>query len=186
MTHPSQPQPPAADIRPLITAEQLACRVAELARQISADYAGQRPLVVGVLKGAWVFLADLVRLLTIPADIDFIKISSYGTGTSTTGEVRLQLDLLMPAAGRHVLLVEDIVDTGLCCRWLLDHIRSKGAASARFCTLLDNPARRTVPVTLDYVGFPIPNRFVVGYGIDWNECYRQLPYIGYLAGGGEP
>jgi hypoxanthine phosphoribosyltransferase len=185
MAQPEQ-SPPAPEIRQMISAEELARRIAELARQISADYAGKRPLLVGILKGAWVFLADLVRQLTIPADIDFIKISSYGSGTTSTGEIRLHFDLLTPAAGRDVLLVEDIVDTGLSCRWLLDHVKSRGPASARFCTLLDKPSCRKVPVTPDYIGFTIANKFVIGYGIDWNEHYRELPYIGYVAGGEGP
>jgi hypoxanthine phosphoribosyltransferase len=180
--------PPAAAPGPvpcLISAEEIRARVGELARQISADYAGREVLVVGVLKGAWVFMADLVRLLTIPVVCDFVKLSSYGAGTCTSGEVRLQLDLTVSAEGREVLIVEDVIDTGTCAGWLLDHLRAKRPAGVRTCALLDNPARRLRPVAVDYLGFTIPNLFVVGYGIDWNEQYRGLAYVGFIPGQGE-
>jgi hypoxanthine phosphoribosyltransferase len=176
MTQPAAPGP----VPCLISAEELRARVGELARQISADYAGRELLLVGVLKGAWVFMADLVRLLTVPVVCDFVKLSSYGAGTCTSGEVRLQLDLTLPAEGRDVLVVEDIIDTGTCAGWLLDHLREKRPAGVRTCALLDNPARRVRPVPIDYLGFTIPNRFVVGYGIDCNERYRQLAYVGFI------
>ena len=166
----------------LISSDELARRIAELARQISADYDGKQPVVVGVLKGAWVFLADLVRQLTLPVRCDFVKVSSYGLGTSTSGEVRLQLDLTIPAEGQHLLLVEDIIDTGTTTSWLLEHLHRKKPASIKVCALLDNRARRRTPVTIDYLGFPIPDRFVVGYGIDYAERYRQLPFVGCLTG----
>ncbi len=165
----------------LISAEEIRARVGELARQISGDYTGRELLVVGVLKGGWVFMADLVRLLSVPVLCDFVKLSSYGAGTRTSGEVHLQLDLTLPVEGREVLIVEDIIDTGTCAGWLLDHLRVRRPAGVRTCALLDNPARRVWPVTIDYLGFTIPNRFVVGYGIDWNERYRQLSYVGFLA-----
>jgi hypoxanthine phosphoribosyltransferase len=168
------------ELRRLIGEQELSQRVESLARQISADYAGKQPLLVGVLKGAWVFMADLVRRLTIPARCDFIKLSSYGEDITTSGRVQLQLDLSLPAEGQDVLVVEDIVDTGTCVLWLLDHLRQKDPASLRFCALIDKPARRVVPVTIDYVGFSIPDHFVVGYGIDWQERYRELPYIAYV------
>ncbi len=174
-------------IRRLLSEQQLAERVEELARQISADYAGKHPLLVGVLKGAWVFLADLVRRLTIPVHCDFVKLSSYGAGTTSTGEVRLHLDLRLPVEDQDVLIVEDIIDTGTCVLWLLDHLQQKKPASIRVCALLDKPARRINSIPIDYVGFTIDDHFVVGYGIDWNERYRELPYVGYvLNGGGAP
>jgi hypoxanthine phosphoribosyltransferase len=170
----------------LISAEELACRVDELARQVSADHAGRPLVLVGVLKGAWVFLADLARRLTVPARFDFVKLASYGAGTHTSGEVRLHLDSTLALAGQDVVIVEDIVDTGTTCRWLIDHLSQKGADRVRLCALLDNPARRIEPVRIDYLGFTIPNRFVVGYGIDLDERYRYLPYVGYLAPGEDP
>jgi hypoxanthine phosphoribosyltransferase len=169
------------EIHALFSEQQLHQRVAELAEQISRDYAGKQPLVVGVLKGAWVFMADLVRRMTVPIRCDFIKLSSYGDDTVTTGRVQLHLDVSTPTEGQDILIVEDIVDTGTCVLWLLDHLRRKRPASIRLCALLDNPARRIAPITIDYLGFTIPNCFVVGYGIDWKERFRELPYIVRLA-----
>jgi hypoxanthine phosphoribosyltransferase len=165
------------EVRCLLTEQQLRQRVGDLARQISADYAGKQLLVVGVLKGAWVFMADLVRRLTIPVRCDFVKLSSYGEGTTTTGQVRIHLDVSASVKGYDVLIIEDIVDTGTCSLWLVDHLRRKNPASVRLCALLDKPVRRLAPVPIDYVGFTIADHFVVGYGIDWQEKYRQLPYI---------
>jgi hypoxanthine phosphoribosyltransferase len=128
-------------------------------------------------------MADLVRRLTIPVRSDFIKISSYGDSTTSSGNVKLQLDVSIPAQGQHLLLVEDIVDTGTSSYWLLEHLRQKGPASLKLCALLDKPSRRQTPVPIDYLGFTIPDRFVVGYGIDYAEHYRQLPYVGYLVQG---
>jgi hypoxanthine phosphoribosyltransferase len=168
------------DVPCLISREQLAKRVGELARQISADYEGKEPIVVGVLKGAFVFMSDLVRQLTIPVRFDFVKISSYGDGTNTSGQITLHLDLSAPVAGQDVLVLEDIVDTGTSCCWLLEHLRHKQPPSIKLCALLDKPSRRQTPLTIDYLGFSIPDRFVVGYGIDFAERYRYLPYVGYL------
>lgn len=165
----------------LLTADEIAARVRALAQQISADYAGQQPLVVGVLKGAWVFMADLVRQLSIPVRCDFVMLSSYGSDTVSSGNVQLRLDLTTPVRGQHILLVEDIIDTGTTIPWLLDHLGKQQPASVKVCALLDKPARRRIPVTIDYVGFTIPDRFVVGYGIDHAQQYRQLPYVAYLA-----
>lgn len=165
----------------LLSAEQVRGRVGELARQISADYAGQQPLVVGVLKGAFVFMADLVRHLTIPVCCDFVMLSSYGTGTTSSGKIELRLDLNTPAQGKHILLVEDIVDSGTTIPWLIEHLRRQQPASIKVCALLDKPERRQAKVTLDYVGFTIPDKFVVGYGIDHAECHRELPYVAYIA-----
>lgn len=164
----------------LIPASKLTERVQELAREISTDYAHQPPVVVGVLHGAYVFMADLVRRLTIPIQCGFVMVSSYGDDTVTSGEIILSLDLTHPAEGEHLLLVDDIVDTGISTAWLINHLKQKNPASLRLCALLDKPARRRVPVEIDYVGFEIPDRFVVGYGIDWAGRYRELPYVGYI------
>jgi hypoxanthine phosphoribosyltransferase len=168
----------------LFSAEQLARRTDELAREISGDYQGKELLVVGVLKGAFVFMADLVRRLAVPVRCDFVKVSSYGLGTDSTGNVQLHLDLSTSAEGQQILLVEDIVDTGTCSSWLLGHLRSKQPAGVRLCALLDKPSRRKTPVKIDYLGFSIPDHFVVGYGIDCGERFRQLPYVGYVPPGG--
>jgi hypoxanthine phosphoribosyltransferase len=180
------PPSPASTLRCLISAEELARRVDELAGQISADHAGRPLVLIGVLKGGWVFLADLARRLTVPATFDFIKLASYGAGTRTSGQVQLHLDNTLPLAGQDVVVVEDIVDTGTTSRWLLDHLGKKGPARLRLCALLDNPARRIEPIRIDYLGFIIPDRFVVGYGIDLGERYRHLPYVGYLEPGAAP
>ena len=165
----------------LIPASKLAERVQELAREISADYAHQPPVVVGVLHGAYVFMADLVRHLTIPIQCGFVMVSSYGDDTVTSGKIKLSLDLTHPAEGEHLLLVDDIVDSGISTAWLIKHLAQKNPASLRLCALLDKPARRRVPVEIDYIGFEIPDRFVVGYGIDWAGRYRELPYVGYVS-----
>ncbi len=180
MTEAAQPGTSSAEVRLLISAEDLERRVAALGAQISADYAGKSLVLVGVLKGAWIFLADLVRQLSIPVQCDFLKVSSYGSGRETTGQVDIHFDVSIDLAGKHVLLVEDIVDTGLCLQRLLEHLQTKQPASLRVCSLLDKPARRLMPVPVDYLGFTLPNHFVVGYGVDWDERYRELPYIGYV------
>lgn len=176
------PPPAESSVRCLLSAEQIAGRIAELARQIAADCAGRDVLVVGVLKGSFIFMADLIRALPFATHCDFVKASSYGMGTSS-GVLTLHLDVSQPVEGRDVLLVEDIVDTGKTSAWLMDHLRQKGAAHVRLCALLDKPSRRLTPVTIDYVGFSIPDHFVVGYGIDCAEQYRQLPYVGYVPSG---
>lgn len=171
---------PGTPVPCLLTAAQLAERTAELAQRIAADYRGEKPVLVGVLIGAWVFLADLVRQLATPVDVDFVKLSSYGAGTTSSGKISLRLDVSLPLEGRHVLIVEDVLDTGLSMTWLLEHLKSKRPASIKLCALLDKPSRRQVPVHVDYLGFAIPDRFVVGYGIDYAEQHRELPYVGYL------
>jgi hypoxanthine phosphoribosyltransferase len=167
----------------LISAADLQRRVAELAARISADYRDKDLLVVGVLKGAFIFLADLARALTIPVRCDFVKLSTYGLGAESSGTVRLQLDVSQPVAGVAVLIVEDIIDTGTTTSWLIEHLHRQGAASIRLCALLDKPARRRAAVPIDYLGFTIPDHFVVGYGIDYGERYRQLPYVGFIPPG---
>ncbi len=165
---------------PLITAEAIDQRVDELAARISADYQGRELVAVGILKGAWLFMADLVRRLSVPALIDFMGISSYGGGTETTGLVRITSDLSLSIRDRHVLIIEDIIDTGRTTRYLLDNLQTRQPASLRICALLDKAQRREAIVPLEYVGFTIPDRFVVGYGLDYAQKYRQLPYVAEL------
>jgi len=144
---------------------------------VRRDYSGQPLVLVGILKGAFVFLADLVRALDMPVEIDFVQAASYGAGTASSGRVRLRRRVQTPLRGKHVLLVEDIADTGLTVASVQRHLKRQGALSVKVCILLDKPSRRRVPVTIDYVGFTIPNVFVVGYGTDWNEQYRHLPDV---------
>lgn len=170
------PDMPVLD-RILFSQEQLKERVAELGRQISQDYKGKQPLLVGILRGSIMFYADLLREISIDCNIDFMCLSSYH-GTSSTGEVRTMLDLRESIKGRHIVIVEDIVDTGLTLDYLMKSLTTRGAASIEICCLLDKPANRKVEVTPKYVGFQIENEFVIGYGLDYNELYRNLPYIG--------
>jgi hypoxanthine phosphoribosyltransferase len=165
----------------LLSEEQIRARVEELGAQISRDYEGKKPVVVGILKGSLVFMADLIRTLTIPLNIDYVAISSYGRSTASSGVVKIIKDLDESIEGRHVLVVEDIVDTGLTLRYLLDNLQSRGPASVKVCTLLDKPSRRKVDIVPDYNGFEIPDAFVVGYGLDYAENYRNMPYIGVLS-----
>jgi len=164
----------------LISQEELAKRIKELAKEIERDYAGRDLLIVAVLKGSFMFLADLIRELDYHVAVDFMGTSSYGVSTQSSGEVRITKDLEQSVAGRHILLVEDIVDTGLTLRYLVDTLRARQPASVKVCALLDKPARRRVRIGLDYYGFIIPNAFVVGYGLDYQEKYRGLPYVGVL------
>ncbi len=168
----------------LISEEAIAKRVAEVAAQISRDYAGVDELVlVGVLKGAFIFLADLARRLTIPRTVEFIALSSYGAGARSSGEVRLVMDLRSTIAGKHVLVVEDIVDTGHTLDYLMRLLGARGPASLEACALVRKPDRLKAPVKLAYLGFDIPDRWVVGYGLDLVERNRTLPYIGWVEGG---
>jgi hypoxanthine phosphoribosyltransferase len=174
----------------LLTEEQVQTRVQALGAQLSADYAGRSPVLVSVLKGSIVFLADLVRAMDVPLSVDLMEVSSYGSGTETTGQVRILKDLSGPIEGRDVVVVEDIIDTGLTLNYLLRYLTERSPASIRVCCLLDKPARRLAEIEIDYRGFSIPDRFVVGYGLDFNEQYRNLPYIGVLRpsvyGGADP
>lgn len=163
--------------RILISRDEINRKVAELARTISTDYAGKNPLMVGILKGAMIFMADLVRAVTIDVQFDFMAVSSYGSSSKSTGVVRILKDLDQNIQGRHILVVEDIVDTGLTLNYLLDILKAREPASVRICALLDKPSRREVEVPVDYNGFAIPDEFVVGYGLDYNEMYRNLPEI---------
>lgn len=164
----------------LFSEQQLADKVAELGARISADYEGKNPLVVSVLKGSYVFMADLTRKITIPCNVDFMAVSSYGAGTKTTGEVQIIKDIGSKIDGRHLIIVEDILDSGVTLSFLMKILKARGAASIRLCTLLSKPERRKVDVPVDYLGFEIPDAFVVGYGLDYAETYRNLPYIGIL------
>lgn len=163
--------------RILISEEQLTKRVHELGRQISADYRGKQPLFVGILRGCILFYADLMKNISVDCTMDFMCLSSY-SGTGSTGHVRTMLDLRESIKGRHVVIVEDIVDTGLTLDYLMTSLKDRGAASIEVCCLLDKPSNRKVEVHPKYVGFSIENEFVIGYGLDYNELYRNLPYIG--------
>ena len=164
----------------LLSAEELAKRIEEIGAEISADYAGKEILMIGVLRGAVLFMADLARAITVPVAIDFMAVSSYGSGTSSSGVVRILKDLDEDVEGKHVLVVEDIIDSGLTLNYLLDNLKSRKPASIKLCTLLNKPERRKVKVDIDYNGFDVPDYFVVGYGLDYAEKYRNLPYIGIL------
>lgn len=163
--------------RILISQEQLKTRIAELGRAISTDYRGKKPLLVGILRGCIMFYADLLKEISIDCNVDFMCMSSY-VGTNSTGEVRTMLDLRESIKGRHVIIIEDIVDTGLTLDYLMKNLLHRGAASIEFCCLLDKPANRKVDITPKYVGFKIDNEFVIGYGLDFDELYRNLPYVG--------
>ena len=165
----------------LVSEEQIQAKVEELAAQISAEYADKDPVFVGVLKGVVIFFADMVRKITVPCEIDFMCLSSYG-GTDSTGNVVVKKDLSVDIKGRHVVILEDIYDTGRSLDFTYKYLLSKEPASLKICTLLDKPERRVEGITLEpeYVGFTIPNEFVVGYGLDFNEHYRNLPYVGVL------
>ncbi|MBP2017361.1 hypoxanthine phosphoribosyltransferase [Symbiobacterium terraclitae] len=163
--------------RVLISEAEIKAKIAELGAQISADFAGKDLVVVGILKGAALFCSDLFRAITIPAELDFMRISSYGAATKSTGVHRVLLDLDYTLEGRHVLIVEDIVDTGLTIKFLKDYLSQRGPASLKVAALLDKPSRRKVPVTVDYRGFEVPDFFVVGMGLDFREKYRNLREI---------
>ena len=165
----------------LIPADRLQQRICELGAQISQDYAGQDLLLLAVLKGSVLFLSDLMRCITIPHAIDFMATSSYGASTESSGVVRILKDLDEPIEGRNVLIVEDIIDTGHTLSYLMRMLSARMPRSLRICTLLNKPGRREVEVPVDYVGFDIPNEFVLGYGLDYAELYRNLPYVAVLA-----
>ncbi len=165
----------------LITREQLQARIVELGAELSRDYAGKDLLLVCILKGGVLFLTDLIRTVTIPHAIDFMAISSYGgTRLESSGVVRILMDLNSNIENRNVLIVEDIVDTGRTLQYITENLKTRNPASLKICTLLNKPSRREVPVRLDYVGFDVSNEFVVGYGLDYNEIYRNLSFVGVL------
>ena len=169
----------------LISATTIEERVRSLGEQITRDYAGRRPPLICVLKGAATFMSDLMRSIDLDLTIDYIAVSSYGKGMTTTGEVKILKDFDAPLEGRDIILVEDILDTGLTLNFLLNNFRQRGASSIRIATLLNKPERRRVPVEADYIGFEIPDKFVVGYGLDYDERYRNLPFIGVLKSTGD-
>ena len=164
----------------LFSEEQLKTRVAEIAAQIDKDYEGKEPLLISILRGSFVFMADLVRQIHVPCTVDFMAVSSYGSGTVSSGQVKIVKDLSETIEGKDILVVEDILDSGNTLSYLLKLLEARHPASIRLCTLLDKPERRTKPVAVQYSGFSIPDEFVVGYGLDYDEKYRNLPYIGVL------
>ncbi|WP_101698159.1 hypoxanthine phosphoribosyltransferase [Clostridium minihomine] len=169
------------DIKEVLFSEkQLSEIVRGLGERISKDYEGKNLLVVSVLKGSFVFMADLTRAITIPCRIDFMAVSSYGAGTRSSGVVKITKDLDLPLAGYDLLVVEDILDSGVTLSYIRELLQSRGPESIRICTLFDKPERRTAPIKADYVGTVVPDEFIVGYGLDYNETYRNLPYVGVL------
>ena len=160
----------------LFTGDEIAATVRRLAAEIGRDYHDKHPILIGVLKGSFMFLADLIRLFDFPLEVEFIRLSSYGGGKSP-GKIKLVQGVQSKVKGRHVLVIEDIIDTGLTTAFVLDYLSKEKPASLKLCTLTDKPARRKVPVNIDYLGLTVPNKFIVGYGIDWNERFRYLPGI---------
>ena len=164
----------------LYSEEQLCQRVKELGAQITADYAGKEPVLASVLRGSYIFMADLTRAIDLPVTVDFMAVSSYGVGTKSSGQVEIKKDLSDSIEGRDLIIVEDILDSGNTLFYLMEILKARKPASIRICTLMDKPDRRTQPIVADYVGFTIPDAFVVGYGLDYDEKYRNLPYVGIL------
>jgi hypoxanthine phosphoribosyltransferase len=161
----------------LISRDEIAKSMDRLACEIKKDYQGKQPLLIGVLKGSFVFMADLIRQLDLPLELDFVKLSSYGSARESSGKVRLIQGVKTPIKGRDVLVIEDIVDTGITTSFLLDYLRKKKPASLKLCALTNKPSRHKVPVSIDYLGFTVPDKFIVGYGIDCDEKFRNLPDI---------
>jgi len=171
--------------RPIVTQEEMRARIKELGKQIATDYAGKDLVLVGVLKGAYAFYADLARAIRIPMRVDFLIVASYGSQSKTSGKVKVITELTEEIKGKDVLLVEDIVDSGLTVEYLIKTLSKKRPKSIKVCTLLSKPERRKIDVPLDYVGFKIPNKYVVGYGLDYQQKYRNLPYLAELDMEGE-
>jgi hypoxanthine phosphoribosyltransferase len=166
-----------SELKILINRDEIVEAVNRLACEIKGDYQDKQPLVIGVLKGSFVFMADLIRQLDLPLELDFVRLSSYGAARETSGKVRVVQELETPIEGRDVLVIEDIVDTGITTSFLLDYLEKKKPASLRLCALTDKSSRRKVPISIDYLGFTVPDRFIVGYGIDCDEKFRNLPDI---------
>lgn len=164
----------------LFTEEEIREKVQEIGAQISKDYEGKNPLIVCVLRGSFIFMADLVRAITVPCEPDFMSVSSYGGGTRSSGNVKITKDFDNPIEGRHVIVIEDILDSGRTLSFLLETFKMRGAKSLALCTFLDKPERRVVPVDVDYCGFQVPDEFIVGYGLDYDQKYRNLPFVGIL------
>jgi hypoxanthine phosphoribosyltransferase len=173
----------AQDLSPMFSAEQIARRVRELGDQIERDYQGKELVLLGVLKGSYIFISDLARAIDLPLSVDFIGLSSYGEATESSGVVKITSDLAKPIENKHVLIVEDIVDTGLTMRYLLDNLATRRPASVKLCTLLFKPSRARTRIPIDYLGFEIEDRYVVGYGLDAADKYRNVPFIGVLRNG---
>lgn len=166
--------------RVLYTEEELRQRVRELAEEITRDYEGKEVVLASVLRGSYIFMADLTRAIDLPMTVDFMVVSSYGAGTTSSGQVEIKKDLSDSIEGKHLIIVEDILDSGNTLYYLMDVLRVRKPASIKICTLMDKPERRAKPITADYSGFTIPDAFVVGYGLDYDEKYRNLPYVGIL------
>ena len=164
----------------LFTRQEIETAVGRLASEITRDYHDKHPILIGILKGSFMFMADLVRLLDFPLEVEFIRLSSYGSGNQTSGKVKVVQGLRSPIKGRDVLVIEDIVDTGLTIAFLLDYLQKKKPASLKLCSLTDKPSRRQIPVTIDYLGFTVPDKFIVGYGLDYDEKFRSLPDIRFM------
>ncbi len=171
----SQPKPHI-----LFRREEIETTVKRLAAEIKKDYQGKHPLLIGILKGSFMFMADLIRLLNLPLEVEFIRLSSYGGGKESSGRIKVMQGLRSEVKGRDVLVIEDIVDTGLTISFLLDYLQERKPDSLKLCALTDKPSRRQAPVTIDYLGFTVPNKFIVGYGIDWDEKFRYLPDICFV------
>ena len=167
----------------LFNRQEIEATVSRLAAEISQDYRNKYPLLIGILKGSFMFMADLIRHLDFPIEVDFIGLASYGGGRQTSGKIKVLKGLQSPVKGREVLVIEDIIDTGLTTAFCLDYLRQKKAASLKLCALTDKPSRRQVPVTIDYLGFTVPNKFLVGYGLDLNQKFRNLPDICFIEDG---
>ncbi len=168
------------ELKILINHREIEREVAKLAHAIRRDYMNKNPLLIGILKGSFIFMADLVREIAMPLEVDFIRLSSYGGGTESSGKIKVLSRLNGPVEGRHVLVVEDIIDTGLTTAYFIKYLKRKKPASVRLCALTEKPSRRKTAVKIDYPGFTVPDKFIVGYGIDWNEKYRNLPDICYI------
>jgi len=166
--------------RILFHREEIEATVKRLAAEIRKDYQGKHPLLIGILKGSFMFMADLIRYLNFPLEVEFIRLSSYGRGSSTSGKIKVVQGLCSEVKGRDVLVIEDIVDTGHTLSFLLDYLGKRKAASLKLCALADKPSRRQVPVNIDYLGFTVPDKFLVGYGLDWDEKFRYLPDICFV------
>jgi len=173
---------PRAELRVLFNRQEIEAAVRRLASEISEDYRNKNPVLLGILRGSFVFLADLIRHLDFPLEVDFIELSSYGSSTQTSGKIKVVKKLETPVRDHDVLIVEDIVDTGLTTDFLIKYLKRQKPASVKLCALTDKPSRREVPVHIDYIGFTVPNKFLVGYGLDANQKFRNLPDICYLEG----
>ncbi|MGA2159275.1 MAG: hypoxanthine phosphoribosyltransferase [Dehalococcoidia bacterium] len=164
----------------LIARQDIEAAVDRLAGEIRRDYEGKNPLLIGILKGSFIFMADLIRRIAMPLEISFVRLSSYGSGTESSGKIRVLTRLSEAVKDRQVIIIEDIIDTGLTTTYFIDYLSKKKPASVHLCSLTDKPSRHKIPIKIDYLGFTVPDKFIVGYGIDWNEKYRYLPDICYI------